>query len=107
MKPENTTPEISKYPNVKAEFEQWALIKYPSHPTCILAIHLFPFEMQQGVYLAFLREKGIHLIAQVFPSLEYRFEDINSAEWNNTLPADYTTALIAAIEAGFQKLEAA
>lgn len=101
------TPELT--PKVKAEFEEW----YERKCLGNLSDNWFPcdslpFEMQQGVYLAFFRERGMDIWA--CPTCEM-INEKRAWAWcifNIDIGTSYpnpTAALIAGIEAAAAKLE--
>jgi hypothetical protein len=113
---QKTSPNLEATPKAKAAFQKWYGKLHETDDAYVIPM-LFrelEFMYQQGVYLAFLREKGIDAMAQ--PDLNYPtvwYCPVVKAG-NNSLydvdiegDPDYNTAMIAAIEAGFARIEAA
>lgn len=112
MKPLDTqiksTPDLNLTPKAKAEFEQWFKPKFLYGLNSFLN---WPFAMQQGVYLEFLRGKGIEAMAQPdmnYPTVWY-YPVIKASQSLYDVDSEseptFHTALIAAIEAGFARIE--
>jgi len=118
---EKTTPNLSQFPKAKAEFDIFkdgyfkqmdSVILYEAQIALrlITRFYLLPFDFQSGVYLAFLREKGIYANAEQYDDglfiarcVWYKPE-FDSVGKFPIVPNNHT-ALIQAIEAGFARVE--
>lgn len=112
---EKTSPNLS--PTMEAVFALWYSQKYfhirkPEKQAAIQFLkqqpfYNMPFDFQQGVYLSFLREKGVDIWAgTALGELGgYLAVLYGPDELSRFVATDYNTALIAAIEAGFARLE--
>jgi hypothetical protein len=108
-------------PKAKADFEQYKLRYFTEMEDALLfqahlAISLIenfdrlPFAMQQGVYLEYLREKGIYAEARQSgmedQKLFFAYHNGHCIRYSGERHTEPTTALAAAINAAFETLNA-
>ena len=105
------TPTIVMQEKAKADFEVYLkkhLLLINLKNMLALEFEDYPFEMQSGVYTAYLRDKGIEIV--VFPQTKGYTPEIKTLNplctiWVGTKFYTYNTALISAINEGLRIVE--